>query len=137
MSYLDIGFSENLSVAEIGQQNQQFDPLQIEQMIPEISGAKLSGLVRSQDGRLQMDLDNNSFIVTDGVIERVRLGQQSDGTYGLLIKDNDGNDLMSIGEKNIIQSANKNFVIDIGNEQFIVYENGLPRIILGRFPGLF
>lgn len=133
MSWADIGFNENLSIADVGQQGQQLDPAQVEQMIPEMSASKLSGFIKSQNGQLQMDLDGNSFVVTDGVVERVRFGKLLDGTYGLLIKNNNDQTLMQIGEKNIIQSPDQAMLLDFDNTQFLIKDAGLnPIILLGK-----
>src|SRR3972149_5908345 len=104
MSYLDLGFSENLSIATIGS-GDQLDPLAFEQFTQEISGSKLSGLLQSQDGRVKVDLDNNTIIISDGIVERIRLGKQSDDSYGFLLKDQNGNTLIQVGgNTNIIKS---------------------------------
>lgn len=92
MSYLDIGFTENLLREEtLPDQTQQLDPLQFDQFAPEFSGSKLTGLLQSQTGKLQVDLDNDVIIISDGVQERGRFGRQSDGTYGVIIRDKNGN----------------------------------------------
>lgn len=137
MAYTDIGYNQWLTREE-NISSQQFDPAQVEQMIPEMSASKLSGFIKSQNGLLQMDLDNNSFVVTDGVVERVRLGKQNDGTYGLLIKDNNDQVLMQIGETNLIQSPDGSLLIDFDNTQLLVKdEGGTPIILLGKQVGGF
>lgn len=136
MNYLDAGFDPFLArVDQTTQSLQQIDSLAFDQFTPNISGTKVQGgLLTSNDGKVRIDLENNTFIVTDGIAERVRLGVLPDDKIGLLIKDKDGNVLMQISEGlNIIQSANKRLVLDIDNEQFIVSNEGLtPIVILGN-----
>lgn len=113
----------------------EVDPLEFEQNTPEFSGSKLIGLLSSQDGRVKIDLDNNIIIISDGVVERVRLGKQADDSYGLIIKDINGNIIMQItGEINFIQSSNSRTKLDfVANKLTIKEESGLTRIILGEF----
>lgn len=132
MSYLDLGFNENLSLANTVDQPQQMDPLAFEQLTPQIPGAKLSGLIQSQDGRVKLDLDNNSLIISDGVVEAVRLGKLSDGTYGLLIKDKNGNKLMQMGDINFIQSPTGAFKADFDAENITASENETPIALFGK-----
>ena len=81
-----------------------------------------------------MNLDEDTFIVTDGVVERVRLGKQTDGSYGLLIKDENDNILMQItGTKNLLQSPSTNLSIDFNEEQLLIKnDGGTPIILLGK-----
>lgn len=139
MDYEQAGFDGNL-IRPDNQMvaGQEIDPLAFEQLTQDISGSKLSGFIKSQDGQLQMDLDNNSFMVTDGVVERVRLGQLLDGTYGLLIKDNNDQTLIQIGSTNLIQSPDGSLLIDFDNTQLLVKDSGgTPIILLGKQVGGF
>lgn len=101
-----------------------------------ITGADIlsSGTVRSQSGRLEMSLDGESFIVNDGTVERVRLGQMEDGEYGLRIQDKEGNVLFNItGVKNIIQGSDQRMQIDLTKRQLRVYDDKNLRVIIGEF----
>lgn len=140
MSYLDVGFNENLIRQELlPDPSQQLDPLQFEQFAQEFSGSKLIGLLQSRDGKITIDLDNNTIIVSDGVVERVRLGKLADDSIGLLIKDINGNVLMQIsGDTNIIQSSNKHMQLNFKDETLIVTdEGGTPVVLLGKQIGGF
>lgn len=141
MAYSDIGFDEFLN-RDIGGSNggpQSLNPSQFDFLTEQISGDKIDGgLIISPDGKVKLDLDKGLFNINNGVQDLISLGVLPDGNTGLLIQDSAGNTLMQISEgNNIIKSSSGAFVIDIGKEQFIVYENGIPRIILGKFPGLF
>ena len=113
---------------------QQLDPLQFEQYTPEFSGSKITGVLSSQDGRIKIDLDNNTIIISDGVEERVRLGELSDDSVGLLIKDVNGNVLMQIsGDTNIIQSSNKHIQLDFFEERLLIKDqSNTPRVLIGK-----
>lgn len=131
MSWSDIGFNENLSVAEIG--SQQLDPLAFEQFTQEISGSKLSGLLQSQDGRVKVDLDNNTIIISDGIVERVRLGKQADDSYGFILKDKSGNILIQFNDLvNLIQSPDTKLKLNFDNNNLTVSDDGGIRVILGK-----
>ena len=137
MAWDEIGFSEGLTRTENLQQEgfQELDPLQFEQFAPELSGSKLTGIVKSQNGKLELDLDGEKLVITDGVIERVRLGKQTDDSYGLVIKDINGNILMQItGDINFIQSSNQRTKLDfVANKLTIKEEGGLTRVVIGEF----
>lgn len=94
----------------------------------------IGGLLKSTNGRVRLDLDNEAFIVSDGLVERVRLGKQLDGSYGLLIKDANGNTLMQItGNTNLIQSFNKHMILNFIDENLTVSSDGEnPLVIVGN-----
>ena len=140
MAWDQIGFTENLVREDTqGIQTQQVDPLQFEQNTPEFSGSKLTGLLQSRDGRVQVNLDENYIIISDGIQERVRLGKQSDGAYGLLVKDENGNQLMNItGATNLLQSADKSLEINFNETQIVVRNaGGTPVVLMGKQIGGF
>ena len=135
MSYLDVGFNENLIREDIlPNQTQQLDPLQFEQFVPEFSASKLTGLLQSRSGRLQMQLDEETFIVSDGAVERIRLGKLADDSIGFLVKDINGNVLMQIsGDVNLIQSSNKHMQLNFNDETLIVTDEGsTPMVLVGK-----
>ena len=139
MSWDNIGYNENLTRSEnLPTDTQELDPLQFEQFAPEFSGSKLSGVLSSQDGRVKLDLDNNTIIISDGVVERVRLGRQSDDSYGIIIKDKNGNTLMQFNDaRQIIQVGSENVQIDFDNEYILISEGGIGRVLLGKDLGGF
>lgn len=134
MSWNDIGYTENLIREDFEvEQDQQIDPLAFEQNTPDFSGSKLTGLIQSQNGKLQMNLDENYFFVTDGVQERARLGKLEDGTYGILIKNQEGKELLKFGDKNIIKSPDDSLELNFDETQLIVRnEGGTPLVLLGK-----
>ena len=135
MSYLDLEFNDNLSLANSNDQPQQMDPLAFEQLTPQISGAKLQGLIQSRSGRLRLDLDNDTFIVSDGIVETTRFGKQDDDSYGLVVKNKDGNILMRVTtNENYLQSGDGRSRLDfIANNYTVKDVNNLLRVILGDF----
>lgn len=136
MSWDQIGFTEGLTRSEnLPTVTPDMDPLQFEQFAPEFSASKLTGSLKSQDGKVELDLDGEKLIITDGVIERVRLGRQSDDSYGLIVKDINGNTLMQItGDINFIQSSNGRTKLDfVANKLTIKEVGGLTRVVIGEF----
>jgi len=140
MSYLDIGFDENLSRIDPGanqteQQPQELDPLAFERFTDVISGSKIQGgAISSPDGKVKVDLENGVFKVNNGLEDLVSLGILPDGSVGLLIKDNKGNILMQISsDKNIIQSPNEHFQVDFVEERILAKDaGGTPRVLIGK-----
>src|SRR3990167_5696361 len=94
--YTQLGYDISLTRTDNLTTN-QVDPLEFEQNTPEISGAKLQGVIESRSGRLKIDLDNDALIVSDGVIDALRFGKLADDTYGFEIQNKDGKQLMRIG----------------------------------------
>lgn len=134
MSYLDAGYDEFLS-REASAPSSQMDALQFEQNVSEVSGSKINnGTIQSSSGSLKMDLDEDSFKIFDGVINRVELGKLEDGSIGLLIRDINGNILMQVTDTtNIIQSFNKHMQLSFNDETLIVTDEGnTPIVLLGK-----
>jgi hypothetical protein len=133
MDYTEIGYDEFLSRVPQSQGN-SISSLAFDNFTSDLSGSKVQGgVMQSNDGKVKIDLDSNSIIVSDGIAERVRLGTLPDDKIGLLIKDKDGNILMQISEGlNVIQSGSGVFQIDIDNERLVFYdEKKNPRAVLG------
>lgn len=132
--YEDLGFDQFLSRAPESLAD-SYDPVQADQLLPDLSGDKISsGSIVSQNKLLSMNLENNVFKVSDGAVDRVELGNLSDGTIGLIIRDINGNILMQIsGDKNIIQSPNQFFQIDFNEERLLAKDQGgIPRALFGK-----
>lgn len=92
----------------------------------------------SENGRTAVDLDNGSILFGDGLVDRVRLGKMDDGSYGLVIKDTEGNVLLNItGETNLIQSKTGKMQIDLTEEQARWYDELNLRILIGKALGKF
>ena len=135
MSYVDIGFNEQLIREDTpSQTGQQLDALQFDKDVQEFSGSRMTGVLQSSSGRTRLNLDEDFFVSSDGVIDRVRLGKQDDGSYGLVIKDENGNVLMNMtGLVNILQSSSKHMQVDFNGETLIVTdEGGTPIVLVGR-----
>src|SRR3990167_2970210 len=101
----------------------------------QISGSQIKGdSINSANGNMRFSLQDNQFVVTDGIVNRVELGNLTDGTIGLIIRDNQGNELIHIsGDINIIQSANKHMQLDFNAEQLIVSDEGsIPIVLIGK-----
>ena len=133
MSYLDIGYTDFL--AQQDTQNKQQDPLELDYNIPELSGSKIvGGLLTSNDGKTQFNLEQGTFKVSDGAQDRVVLGVLPDGSVGLLIKDINGNILMQIsGDIDLIKSADESMSLDFNEAQLIVRNEGkVPVVLIGK-----
>lgn len=139
MGYTDIGYNQFLTRDEnFNNEITQFDPMEFEQASPEFSGAKLQGIIQSQDGRVRIDLDNNSIIISDGVVERVRLGKQSDDSYGIRVLNKAGNILMQFDDnRNLIQVGSQNVQLDFDNEYLLISEGGVGKVLIGKDQGGF
>ena len=106
MSYLDVGFDENLIRQELlPSPTQQLDPLQFEQYTPEFSGSKIFGTIQSKDGKLLIDLDKGFISVKDTFgPDKVRLGNLESNGTGIKIKgkndtfleSNENNDVLNL-----------------------------------------
>ena len=84
-----------------------------------------SGSMLSSNGRVSFDLDNENFIIRDGVVQRLRLGKLESGGYGLLIKNKDGNTLMEISDNtNVFKSSNGRLELNFDNTQILVRDLG-------------
>jgi len=127
-TYLDSGFNNYFQrevVPNSGNSSQvsQFD---FETNYIGLSANQIaSGIMASANKRLSMDLDGESFVASDGVVQRVRLGRLEDGSYGLLIKDKNDNTLMQIsGETNFLKSPNGRLEMNFDNTQILVKDTG-------------
>lgn len=134
MPYQDLGYDEyfdkSLNIA-----NQSITNANSDILLEGISGESLSstGAIQSLNKQMSMDLDNNTFTINDGTIERLRLGTQVDGSVGLKIVDQDGNVLFNItGKTNLIQSPSGKFRIDLTKERAESYDDFNLRAIFGK-----
>lgn len=119
MSYLDLGFNDNLSRANFSVDIPEVDLIGFDQFTPGLAGEKVSGgKISSRDGKIVFDLDSNSLIISDDVENRIEIGKLPDGTAGLNIRDSEGNTLMNIaGNVNVIKSAGEEFKLDLNDGQ--------------------
>ena len=138
MSYLDSGFDPFLEkVADPGTaeiSNQDYDAL-----IDSLTGNKIvGGAISSVNQKMVFNLSDGTFIVNDGLSERIRLGFMENGEIGLRIRDKDGNELLNItGDRNIIQSRTGKMQLDLDEEQARWYDEINLRILIGKAIGLF
>lgn len=138
--YLDIGYDQFLTRDTSG-----IDPSQASLALsaanystPTTGDQIQSGIISSKDGKLLIDLTNDTIIISDGTQNRVTLGTLDDGSTGMVLKDQNGNIIMQISNTtNLIQSASQNFQIDLTNEQLLVLNNGIAQILLGKLIGGF
>lgn len=138
MSYLDAGYNEFLTREQ--EAPIQVDALESDYSTPSVSASKIvGGLLASQNGMTQFDLEKNTFKVSDGTQDRVTLGVLPDESIGLLVKDVYGNILMQIsGDTNIIKSSDQSLSIDFKEAQIIVRNEGkIPVVLLGKQTGGF
>lgn len=134
MSYIDTGYDEffERSIASPVEELQSIDA---DVVLEGISGQSIlsDGSIESNNGKLAINLNKNSFSINDGVVERIRLGQTDDGEYGLIIKDREGNVLFNItSTSNLIQSSDGKMQLDLTDKQFRVYDDDNLRAIFGE-----
>ena|SRR3990167_8471932 len=132
--YTDAGFDDYLLRPLTAGYTEQIG-LDSSSSYEQISGSQVKGdAIVSINKRLNIDLQNDSFIITDGNINRIELGKLEDGTIGLIIRDDQGNSLMQIsGAVNKIQSPNSHLELDFNEERILIKdEGGIPRILLGK-----
>ena len=134
MSYTDLGFDNFFSrelVPQTESNKTEFD------FASEVQGLSLDqvrgGAMRSSTGRMVVNLEDETMTISDGSIDRVVLGKIEDGTYGLIIRDNVGTELMRIGNINLIQSPSGNLQLDFDEERILVKDQGgTPRVLIGK-----
>ena len=138
-TYLDSGFNSyfqrEIVPANSQQEGEDVSAFDFESRLQGILLNKVvGGSFTSADGRVIVDLENNVIQVSDGNVERVRLGKLQDDSYGILIKDHNDNTLLQIaGSKNIIQSPTTNLQLDFDEERILVKDiGGTPRALIGK-----
>jgi hypothetical protein len=131
VSYLDNGF--DLFLDKTSPPSGEVSAIDQDAITDSISGSKISsGTISSNDGRSNLNLDDSLYSVSDGLVNRVEMGQFDDGEYGLRIRDRDGNLLIDItGTRNLLQSADGKFQIDLTDKQLRVYDQFNLRVLLG------
>ncbi len=132
--FTDFGYDEFFD-KNISPTPQELTTIDSDILFQGISGQNIlsSGSIRSESGRLNLNLTDNIFSVNDGTIDRVKLGLFEDGQYGLRIVDQAGNVLMNItGKTNLIQSADGRMQLDMTNKQFRVFDATNLRVLLGE-----
>ena len=139
MNYLDVGYDSSLLrpltatyVEQIGiDSNSAYE---------QISGSQVKGdIISSLNGSMEMNLQEDRFAVTDGIVDRVELGRLSDGSIGLIIRDAEGNELMHFsGDINVIQSADQSLSLNFNEAQILVKNEGkIPVVLIGKQVGGF
>ncbi len=139
MNYLDIGYNDSLLRPLEASFTEQIG-IDSATNLDQISGNQVRGdKITSLNKRMSIDLENDSFIISDGGINRVELGRLSDGSIGIALRDNLGNTLLNVTENtNVLQSADGNIQLDFIQKRFIVKdETGAIRVLLGFDAGGF
>lgn len=135
LDYITSGYDSFLS-KEIptASQNQEFDPLQVEQFTQEISGSKVQGGVFSSiSNHLIIDLENEIIRINDGIVDKITLGKIAENTFGLLAKDNTNKEIMRIDNDGLSISNGKLSIKNSNNEE-IISNKGLT---IANFPNGF
>lgn len=98
-----------------------------------------TGSLVSKDGQVAMDLNGGNFKVSDNSVTRVELGRLSDGSVGLILRDQNGNELIHIsGDTNIIKSPDGNVEFNFDEKRILVKDDsGIPRVLIGKDAGGF
>lgn len=139
MNYEDIGYDQYLLRPLKASFTEQIG-IDSASAYEQISGSQVRGdIISSLNGNMKIDLQEDRFVVTDGIVDRVELGRLSDGFVGFIIRDSDGNELMRItGDQNIIQSGDKSLSIDFNEAQLLVRNEGqIPVVLIGKQIGGF
>ncbi|MEK6881378.1 MAG: hypothetical protein AABY22_17275 [Nanoarchaeota archaeon] len=90
MAWDEIGFTVNLIRSDLlPAEGTVLDPLAFEQLAPEFSGGKLTGIIQSKSGKIIIDLENDQIKIRDGTIDKIILGDLKNGTTGLSIDSKD------------------------------------------------
>ena len=106
-------------------QAQELDPLQFEQFAPEFSAEKIqSGILQSKRGKAVFNLENDFFKITDGVSDLIRYGVLTDGTLGISILDDFGNEIGRINTSGFFIQNGKISIFNDKNKE-IINSNGL------------
>ncbi len=139
MSYLDSDFTASLQ-RDLFPGPTILSSLDLDAVTSSLDASKIAsnGPINSADRTSVFDLNAGTYTVNDGTVERIRLGRMDDGSYGLIIKDKDGNIILNItGDNNLIQSSNGHMQLDLLAEQLRVYDEANLRILLGKGQNLF
>lgn len=140
MNYLDAGYSNLLSREILPSNTEGYDPLAFDYETQEISGQKIQGgVLQSEGGKSQLNLEKDYFAVSDGTQDIIRLGVQEDGSIGLVIINRDGQELLRFtGDKNYLKSPNANLEMNFDDVQIIVRDDkGTPVGLIGKQVGGF
>ena len=137
MSYTDIGFDQffQREIIPSTPDDRLISSFDFSSQVQNTSGDQIKGgLIQSQNQKVSLNLDKENFVISDGVNDRVTLGRLPDDSYGLLIRDEDGNILMQIsGLTNLIQSPNGHFQVDFNEERLLAKDaGGTPRVLIGK-----
>lgn len=122
MSWQDIGFNDNLSIATTGD---QLDPQAFFNLTDEISGSKMTGVVTSKDARLKLDLDNNTLSFTKGV-QQILLGNLPDGSFGFQFIDQNNKKIISLNEIEKFLAFDSSLILKrADDDSLILDQNGI------------
>ena len=126
MAWDEIGFTVNLIRSDLlPAEGTVLDPLAFEQLAPEFSGGKLTGILQSQDGSVKLDLDNSSLLFKKG-IQEIAIGKLSDGSFGFQMINENGKKILSLNELEKFIGLDSNFkILNIENNNIIIDNNGL------------
>ncbi|OGO14266.1 MAG: hypothetical protein A2Y53_03930 [Chloroflexi bacterium RBG_16_47_49] len=139
MDYTEIGFNDFLLRPLEADYTEQVG-IESSVSYEQISGSQVKGdVISSLNRQMQIDLENNSFTLSDGNINRVEFGKLSNGNVGLVIRDDQGNSIMEIsGNTNIIRSASGALELDFNEERLLIRDQGgTPRVLIGKQVGGF
>ena len=78
MSWQDAGFDDSFErKKKMVRQDEipQISPFTADSVFTEIPGSKISrGIIKSQNGKLEIDLDNGTLTYNDGVVDLLKVG---------------------------------------------------------------
>lgn len=136
--YMSLGYDNFLT--KVPENMNGLSTLAFDVFTDDISGNKVQGgIMQTNDGNTQLNLEQGFFRVIEGDTEFVRLGRQEDGTVGFITKDQDGSTLIKFaGEESLLSSPNEDVVLNFVTGQFEVKDDqGRTIILMGRQEGGF
>lgn len=139
VSYLDLGFDQFLSRVPENSSN-SISSLAFEGFTDNLSGSKVQGgIMSTNDGQTELNLEQGFFRTIQADIQLVRFGRQDDGEIGILINDQQGNQLIKFtGGTNVLSSPEGDVELDFNEGQFEVKDDqDRTVVLLGKQVGGF
>jgi hypothetical protein len=121
MSYVDLGFDKNLNrEIIIDTQIKELSSAEANIIIPQLSGSNIKGgVIKSADGRLEIDLNEGTIGLSDGALTRIYL----DGDDGTIKVSRSGYDARNASNANLIMSSDFSYVREVWLQMIPQWDN--------------
>ena len=131
ISYLDEGYNEFLEKVLLPFQGES--GIDFDAAVEQIGGQKIVGeQIISRTGMLNIDLVNGRITFSDNARNRIVIGKQENGDYGIKIIDNDGNTLLEFNNNNSrVSSTDGKTYFDLNEKRLIVNDGITDRVLIG------